>query len=94
MITIGEVAANVTESFYIEGHPQAYTFAEHIHDRMEAEGFDESQPLRYQGDGSATCKYCHEMHSNWELSGGHFPPCWICQNCDHATDDRHMEIEG
>lgn len=92
MITIGEVAANVCERFYIAGHPNAYIFMEHVSDHIEVDSLDINQPLHYQGDKPAYCKYCHTTHKQWRISNEHFPPAWICERCDHATADTFMEI--
>lgn len=53
---------------------------------------DEPDPVyRYNG-GLAYCKYCYETHDDWEFSGDHEPPAWICGRCEHATADMFMGV--
>ena len=53
---------------------------------------DESDvPNRYTG-GLAYCKYCYETHTKWEYSPHHYAPTWICECCNHATADEHMDL--
>jgi N6-adenosine-specific RNA methylase IME4 len=48
-------------------------------------------PNRYTG-GLARCKYCWETHTKWEYSPHHDAPTWVCEYCDHATADEHMDL--
>ncbi len=51
---------------------------------------------RYDHTQLAYCKYCYETHSDWKLGDDYFPweTVWVCQKCQHATNDDFMQIEG
>lgn len=59
-------------------------------DNNDCDDDEPDVPNRYTG-GRAHCKYCYETHADWQYSP---PAIWVCEHCEHATDDEHMDLRS
>lgn len=75
---------------YHEWKPTLEHVAQQMAEGMASGEWSGEQVLRHQYGKRGNCKYCYTRHVHWYLSKDHWPPCWVCGKCDHATLDEEM----
>lgn len=88
----GKVTARHVEQTVVE-YKAELTAARPLPEWAQEDDEEEQWVWRFDPNTQAAyCKYCYDRHSDWEISGDHAEPVWMCKRCEHYSADRFLEI--